>query len=84
MKYYMVTIDEEQRQLILMALAHLAVERPGLDDALERIAMQTDDVGPDLGPAMYRQFKRLHAPPKRAPPKRDGRGRGGDMEELFP
>ena len=82
MTEYMVTIDEEQRLIILMALAHLAVERPGLDDALERIAMQTDDVGPDLGPAMYRQYKRLHA---RAIPRRPRRrSRGGDMEELFP
>ena len=63
MTEYMVTIDEEQRLIILMALAHLAVERPGWDDELERIAMQMDNVGPDLGPEMYRAFKRLHAPP---------------------
>ena len=58
-----VEITEEERQLILMALAHLAVERPGWDDALSRIAMLMDNVVPDLGPELYRAFKRLHAPP---------------------
>ncbi len=29
--------------MVLMALAHLSVERPGWDDALNRIALKVDD-----------------------------------------
>jgi hypothetical protein len=41
---------------VLMALAHLAIERPGWDEiALPEIAKQVD---PDL--SMYDRFKTLH------------------------
>lgn len=33
-----VEIEEDQRQMVLLALAHLAVERPGFDDYLGEIA----------------------------------------------
>ena len=36
-------LDECQRQMVLMALAHLAVERPGWDYMLSQIALQIDD-----------------------------------------
>lgn len=57
------TIQEDERQLILMALAHLAVERPGWDDALARIAMKMDN---QIGgrPQLFDQFKELHTPTK--------------------
>ena len=51
-------IEEEQRQMLLMALAHLAVERPGWDMALSEIAAKIDNSGPD-GPQMYTEFKRF-------------------------
>ena len=35
-------LDESQRQAVLMALAHLAVERPGWDVMLEEIAAKMD------------------------------------------
>jgi hypothetical protein len=54
-----VTLSEEQRQMVLLALAKLALERPGWDYALGEVV--------DLlsGRDMYEQFKR-EVPMKRA------------------
>jgi hypothetical protein len=60
-----VTFSEEQRQLLLMALAHLAVERPGFDPALSEIAALMDNPTPK-GPEMFTRFKELHALEQRA------------------
>lgn len=50
---------EGDRQLTLMALAHLAVERPGFDYALNLLACRIDNV--ENGRAkLYDQFKALH------------------------
>ena len=38
-----VQLDPEERQMILLALAHCAVERPGWEHALEHIACKLDD-----------------------------------------
>jgi hypothetical protein len=38
-----ITLDESQRQMILLAMAHLAVERPGWKMALEETARIMDD-----------------------------------------
>ena len=54
------TLDESDRQLVLMALAHLAVERPGFDDALQLIAARIDNHNPRGRAEMYEDFKRLH------------------------
>ncbi len=56
MQNHRLEISEEQRQLILMALAHLSVERPGFDFALTEIAQKIDNPGPE----MYGRFKELH------------------------
>jgi hypothetical protein len=53
-------LDEGDRQLVLMALAHLSVERPGWDDALQRIAIRIDNTNPDGRPRMYDEFRLLH------------------------
>lgn len=50
---------EGDRQLILMALAHLAVERPGFDYALNLIAMRFDNIEKDRA-VLYDRFKVLH------------------------
>lgn len=50
-----IVIDESQRQIILLALAHLAVERPGWDVALADIAALMDNVGLP----MFEEFKSL-------------------------
>ena len=52
-------LDEAERQLVLMALAHLAVERPGWDDALNRLALKADDERVGGRGAMYDEFRRL-------------------------
>ncbi len=59
--HFTVEIDEGQRQLILMALSHLAVEKPGFDHALSEIASKIDNKT-ENGPQMYTEFKKLHAP----------------------
>jgi hypothetical protein len=53
------TIDEGQRQLVLLALAHLALERPGFNDALSRIAKLIDNERRDGKPEMFEQFKAI-------------------------
>jgi hypothetical protein len=52
-----VKLDEGERQLLLMALAHLAVERPGWDDALNRLALKADDEAVSGRAAMYDEFR---------------------------
>ena len=49
-----VVLEESGRQLVLMALAHLSLERPGWDAALKEVAEQMK------GGRMYEQFKDLH------------------------
>jgi len=58
MKHVM-RLDEGERQMMLMALAHLAVERPGWDDALQRLAKQLDNEE-NGRPQMYDEFRKLH------------------------
>jgi hypothetical protein len=50
-------LEESDRQIVLMALAHLAVERPGWNYALSQIAQRIDNPGP----ALYNAFKELRA-----------------------
>lgn len=52
-------LNEGERQMVLMALAHLSVERPGWDDALNRLALQIDNQG-DGRALMYDDFRTLH------------------------
>lgn len=57
-------LDEGDRQLVLLALATLALERRGFDYALNKIAMRIDNhmIGFD-GPRAetYDEFRRLNA-----------------------
>ena len=46
-------LEEEERQAILLAIAHLAVARPGWEPFLAHISHKLDGV------AMYRWFHRL-------------------------
>jgi len=50
-------MDEGERQMLLMALAHLAVERPGWDYALARIAVRLDNRTPKGRPELYDEFR---------------------------
>lgn len=51
-------LDESERQMVVMALAHLSVERPGWDDALNRLALRIDN-NSDGRAVMYDEFRRL-------------------------
>jgi hypothetical protein len=51
-----VEIDDAQRQLILLALAHLSIERPGFD--LNTIALLFDN-SLDGRAQLYDEFRRL-------------------------
>ncbi len=48
-----ITIDEGDRQLVLLSLATLALHRPGFDYALYRLADKL------VGTQMYEMFKEL-------------------------
>jgi hypothetical protein len=54
-------LDEGNRQMVLMALAHLAVERPGWDDALNRLALQIDNAEGGRA-SLYESFRQMHRP----------------------
>ncbi len=58
MKHVM-RLEEGERQMVIMALAHLAIERPGWDDALHRLALQLDNEQ-NGRPEMYDEFRKLH------------------------
>ena len=42
-------LSEEERQLVLLALAALSVERPGFDDALNAVALRIDNASDHCG-----------------------------------
>lgn len=50
-------LDEADRQLVLLALAHLSVERPGWDHALNRIALRIDNDKGDARAELYDAFR---------------------------
>ena len=55
-----IELNESDRQAVILALANLAVERPGWNYMLTRIALKMDN---DRGgkPQMYEEFKKTHA-----------------------
>lgn len=55
-----ITVGEEERQAMIIALAHLALERPGWDGFLSGIALKMDNRTGDDKPEMFEEFKRLH------------------------
>lgn len=58
-------LPEEDRQLVLMALAHLSLKRPGWDYALNLIARRIDNVLEDRA-VLYDQLRRMSAEEKEA------------------
>ena len=57
------TVEESERQSILMALAHLSLQRPGWDYMLNLIACKMDNVVADRA-QMYDKFRTMAAPPR--------------------
>lgn len=51
-------LDEAQRQLVLLALAHLSIERPGWDHALNATALLIDNSSAGRA-QLYEQFRAL-------------------------
>jgi len=51
-------LEEGERQALLLALAHLSVERPGWDHMLNEIARRIDNVAGDRA-KLYDQFRAL-------------------------
>jgi len=62
-----IEIDEEHRQMMILALAHLSVERPGWDHALNELALKMDNVE-DGRATMYDQFRKLEYEANPPPP----------------
>jgi hypothetical protein len=54
-----ITLEESQRQAILLAMAHLALARPGWDYMLTEIALGMDNKRPDGKPQMFTEFKTI-------------------------
>ncbi len=52
-----IELDEGQRQMLLLALAHLAVERPGWTTAIKEVAGKMDNLNLEL----FWTFFRLHS-----------------------
>jgi hypothetical protein len=55
-------LSESDRQMVLLALAHLSVERPGWDEALNLLALQIDNQRGGRA-LMFDEFKELHEKP---------------------
>ncbi len=54
-----VAFTEEQRQMVLLALAKLSVERPGWDQSLSEIAALMDPLNKEGLPSAYESMKAL-------------------------
>jgi hypothetical protein len=70
-KMITVELDESQRQMVLMALAALAIERPGWDMALSAIALKMDNVQT----TKQRRLDALHCCPGSVPGPRIALGK---------
>jgi hypothetical protein len=54
-------LNEGDRQMVLLALAHLSIERRGWETALHAIALQIDNQR-DGRAVMFDEFRKLHRP----------------------
>ena len=57
-----ITLDEGQRQMVLLALALTSVKRPGLIGSIEQIAMKMDNRNEEGKPAMFTRLRELNTP----------------------
>ena len=56
----LVAITESERQMTLLALAHLSVRRPGWGQAIAELAFKMDMPDHEGRPTLYEQFKETH------------------------
>ena len=73
-------VSEEQRQLLLLALAHLSLEHPGFDFALNELALKADNNVGDRA-EMYDGFRALR---HRSPVLTKERAREIGLEAMSP
>lgn len=59
-----VELDEAQRQMTLLALAKLSIERPGWLFALREIALLMDDADAGGFPEMFQELRNIHCVPE--------------------
>jgi len=57
MMIHTIVITEEERQMMLLALAKLALERPGWNDTLNELALKMDNKDADGRAQMFDNFK---------------------------
>lgn len=60
-------LSEEERQMTLLALGHLAAQRPGWTESLEGVAGKMDNQNADGRPELFTKFRQM----KEAELKRD-------------
>jgi hypothetical protein len=61
MKDITITLEESERQATLLALAHLAIERPGWMWMLSQIALKMDNRTANDEPELFTKFWQMHA-----------------------
>ena len=66
MRDHTVQLEEDQRQLVLVALAKLSIERPGWLDAIESIALKMDNRTAQGEPVLLSAFRRIHGAGERS------------------
>ena|SRR5271156_3964573 len=71
MSKHVLNLDENDRQLVLHALAVCSLRNPGFDYALNAIAIRIDNVKEDGRGEMYEAFRALRADVDAAPRVRD-------------
>ena len=69
-----VNLEEAQRQMVLLALAKLAIERPGWLQAIEDIALQMDNHTAGGKPQLLYEFLRIHTRTEEEPDERSTAG----------
>lgn len=58
-----ITLEEGDRQAVILALAKLSMERPGWCVMLEGIALKMDNARPDGRPEMFEHFRQIWTAP---------------------
>lgn len=56
-----IDIEEDERQMLLLALAELSLQRPGWLHACETLALKFDNKQPDGRAQLFDQFRRNHS-----------------------
>ena len=56
---YRIELSEEDRQLVILALAKLSLEQPGWAQALNEIALKMDNSLPDGSAEMFQAFRAI-------------------------